>query len=53
VERDIHFFLRTWLGTSPIVGMGFSAFIQISLTVTALDLSNKTYDIIYAYLEDV
>jgi hypothetical protein len=37
-------FFSVWKETSPIMGMGFSALIQISLTVTALALSNKTYD---------
>jgi len=33
------FFLGAWLATSVIVAMGFSALIQINLTVTALALT--------------
>ena len=41
VEGDRYFFLGTWLATSPIVTMGFSALIHINLTVTTLALTCK------------
>jgi hypothetical protein len=41
LEGDMCFFLGTWLVTSPIVAMSFTALIQINLTVTALALTCK------------
>jgi hypothetical protein len=41
VEEKRYFFLGAWLVISPIVAIGFSALIQISLTDTALALTCK------------
>jgi hypothetical protein len=39
VEGDRCFFSGVWLGIFPVVSVGFSALIHISLTVTSLPLT--------------